>query len=78
METAATTVADAVTAEQRTILEALSRVGQPCGAKDIAATTGLESKPLAGRLATLKKKGLIDSPVRCKYSITPLGRALLS
>jgi len=78
MKTAETKVASDVTEEQRTILEALSRAGEPWGTKDIAATSGLESKLIASRLTPLKKKGLVESPVRCKYSITPAGKALLS
>ncbi|MCB2217602.1 hypothetical protein [Desulfofustis glycolicus] len=77
MKTAETKGGDELTEEQRTILKALSRAGAPCGAKEIAATTGLESKLITSCLTTLKKTGLIDSPVRCKYTLTPTGRALL-
>lgn len=77
MKTAETKSGDKLTEEQRIILEALSRAGSPCGAKDIAATTGLESKLITSRLTALKKTGLVDSPVRCKYALTTTGRALV-
>ncbi len=67
----------ALTDEQKQILEAMAKSDEPCGSKDIAAATGLESKPISCRITALKKKGLVESPVRCKYSITADGRSAL-
>jgi len=61
--------------EQKKILNALAGLGEPCGSKEIAAASGLESKSVSCKLTALKKKGLVDSPVRCKYTITEAGRA---
>jgi len=56
-------------------LEALAKCEGPCGSKDIVQATGLDKKVVGDEIAELKKKGLVDSPVRCKYSITPAGKA---
>ena len=63
--------------EARQVLEALAKVEGPCGAKDISEATGLDKKVVSSRITALKKKGLVDSPVRCKYGITDEGRATL-
>ena len=49
----------------------------PFGNKDIAEVTGLEKKVVSSKITALKKKGLVDSPVRCKYGITEEGQAAL-
>ncbi|EKD33930.1 MAG: hypothetical protein ACD_75C02537G0003 [uncultured bacterium] len=63
--------------ESRKILEALAGCGRPCGSKDIAEATGLDKKVVSDQIAALKKKGLVDSPVRCKFGITAEGKATL-
>ncbi len=63
--------------ESKKVLEALAKCGTPCGAKDIAKATGLDKKVVSGQITALKKKGLVDSPVRCKYGITPEGKSSL-
>lgn len=63
--------------ETRKILEALAGCNGPCGSKDIAAATGLDKKVVSDQIAALKKKGFVDSPVRCKFGITAEGRATL-
>ena len=63
--------------EVRQILEALAKSSGPCGAKDIAEATGLDKKIVSSRITAMKKKGLVDSPVRCKYGITDQGRATI-
>lgn len=68
---------ETITDEQRQILEAMAQSQEPCGSKEIAAATGLESKAISCRITAMKKKGLVDSPVRCKYSITDEGRTAL-
>lgn len=61
--------------ESKLILEALANCQGPCGSKDIAQATGLDKKVVSDQIAELKKKGLVDSPVRCKYGITSAGKA---
>jgi predicted transcriptional regulator len=61
--------------ESKAILEALAKCAGPCGSKDIAQATGLDKKVVSDEITELKKQGLVDSPVRCKYSITPAGKA---
>jgi len=67
-----------LTGEQKKILQALAAAEDPCGAKDIASATGLEAKIISSRITAMKKKGLVESPVRCKYSVTEQGRAAIS
>ncbi len=63
--------------EQKQVLEAMEKCDGPCASKDIAAATGLESKQVSCRITALKKKGYVDSPVRCKYAITDEGKTAL-
>lgn len=63
--------------EQKKILTALGQSQEPCGSKEIAAATGLDSKAVGCKVTALKNKGLVDSPVRCKYSLTQAGRLAL-
>ena len=67
----------ALTDEQKQVLEAMNNCDGPCGSKDIAAATGLETKQVSCRITALKKKGYVDSPVRCKYEITGEGKTAL-
>ena len=65
--------------KQREVLEALSNCTEDaCGSKDIADATSLESKQVSCQITALKKKGFVDSPVRCKYSITNSGKEALT
>lgn len=59
--------------EQKEILAAMEKCGGPCGTKEIATATGLDSKALSVKIADLKKQGLADSPARCKHGITAEG-----
>lgn len=61
----------------KTILQALAKCGGPCGSKELIEATGLDKKVVTDEIAALKKKGLVDSPVRCKYGITEAGKAAL-
>lgn len=63
--------------EQKKILNAMAGQAEPSGAKDIASATGLEQKLVSSRITSLKKKGYVDSPVRCKYQITEDGKCAL-
>lgn len=63
--------------DQKAILEAIAKSEAPCAGKEVAAALGMEPKAVSTKIAALKKKGLVDSPVRCKYGITDEGRAAL-
>lgn len=67
-----------LTDEQKKILQAMVDCDGPCVAKDIAAATGLDAKVVSSRITDLKKKGYVDSPVRCKCGITAEGRAAMN
>ena len=62
---------------QREVLEALAKCKEACGSKDIAAATSLEPKQISCQITALKKKGFVDSPARCKYTITKDGKKAL-
>ncbi|HHL33048.1 MAG TPA: Fur family transcriptional regulator [Desulfobulbaceae bacterium] len=64
--------------KQRTVLEAMAKCEQACGSKDIAAATGLEPKQVSCQITALKKKGFVESPVRCKYTITGDGKSAIA
>lgn len=66
-----------LTDEQKQVLQAISKSKEPCGSKDIAAETGLESKQVSCRITALKNKGYVASPIRCKYEITADGKKAL-
>ncbi len=63
--------------ESKQILEVLAKCIGPCGSKEITEATGLEKKVVNDQITALKKQGLVDSPVRCKYGITSEGKASL-
>ena len=63
--------------EHRQVLEALAKSGGPCANKDIVEATGLDKKVVSSQITALKKKGLVDSPARCRYGITEEGQTAL-
>ena len=67
-----------LTEEQKQVLKALADCDEACATKDIAAATGLESKAVSCRITSLKKKGLIISPARCRYEITGEGKKAIN
>ena len=67
-----------LTEEQKKILEALAEAKEPVATKDISAATGIPSKSVSCRLRSLKNKGFIESPARCKYAITNEGKSQIS
>ena len=71
------TTAKPLTDEQVKILKALAEAENPCGSKDISAATGLETKAISSQITKLKKQGLVESPVRCKYSTTEEGKTAI-
>jgi len=66
-----------LTDEQKKILTTMAGQSGPCACKEIAAASGMESKSVSCKLTALKNKGYIDSPARCKYTITDAGRAAI-
>ncbi len=67
-----------LTEEQRKVLEAVASREEPCTTKEIAEATGLTSNQVSCRIRSLKGKGYLDSPARCKYVVTEQGRAALA
>lgn len=63
---------------QQVILQAMTGMESACGSKDIAQKAGLDTKQVSCQLTALKKKGLIESPARCVYSITAAGKNAVS
>ena len=66
-----------LTDEQKKILEVLDSVGGPMASKEIAKETGLTSNQVSCRIRSLKNKGYVESPERCKYQVTEEGRSAL-
>lgn len=69
---------ESLTEPQRRLLKALEQQREACGSKDLAAASGLEAKEVSSQLTALKKKGLIASPARCRYAITPEGKKAIA
>jgi len=67
-----------LTPEQKQILQALVDADKPFGNKDLVEATGLDKKVISSKVAAMKKAGLVDSPVRCKYGVTTEGKKALS
>lgn len=63
---------------QRQVLEALARSGNASGNKEIAVASGLDAKEVGSLITALKKKGYVESPVRCKYAITEEGKKAIA
>lgn len=66
-----------LTDEHKAILKALEGADEPLATKQISLLIGLDSKVVSSKMKTLKSKGFINSPVRCKYSITDDGKGEL-
>ncbi|MBO4667656.1 MAG: Rrf2 family transcriptional regulator [Bacilli bacterium] len=49
------------------VLEAMKKAGVPVNAGKIVELTGLDRKVVDKVMEELKKEGLIESPVRCKW-----------
>lgn len=70
MANSATGTTQDLNAEQKKVLKAFKNCDKPVGAKDIAEATGIDKKTVSTTITALKKRNLVDSPVRCKYGIT--------
>lgn len=66
-----------ITDEQKKILQAMAVMKTACASQDIAAATGIDGKSVGSHLKTLKTKGYVGSPARCKYEITADGKAAI-
>lgn len=69
---------EGLSAEYHKILAAMAEQKEPCGCKDIAEASGMASQSVSCKLKSLKSKGYVDSPARCKYAITEAGKTALS
>ena len=58
---------------QKKVLQTLAGFDAPAGNKDLAQAADLDGKEVTKAIKGLKSKGLVDSPVRCKYAVTPAG-----
>ncbi|MCF8042887.1 MAG: winged helix-turn-helix transcriptional regulator [Desulfarculaceae bacterium] len=63
--------------EAKKVLSVLAKATDPMSNKQIAEQAELESKKVSSAMSALKKEGFVDSPVRCKYAITPSGKKAL-
>lgn len=70
-------MAPQTTSEASKVLSVLAKAKEPMSNKQVAAESGLESKKVSNAMNSLKKEGLVDSPVRCKYAITTSGKKAL-
>ena len=64
--------------EQKNILMALSRMEKPASGKEVAEASGIDSKQVSKQIKKLKTAGLVESPVRCKYSVTDTGKSMIN
>lgn len=63
--------------EANKILSVLAKAKGPMSNKQVAQEADLESKIVSNTMNALKKGGMVDSPARCKYAITPSGEKAL-
>jgi len=66
-----------LTAEQEKILRTIAGRSNPVSSREISEAAGIAPKSVSCRIQSLKKKGLIISPARCKYEITDTGRTVI-
>lgn len=67
-----------LTEEQEKILTIMATQEGPVTSKEISEATGIATKFLSCRIQSLKKKGLVESPARCKYEITGAGKVTIA
>ena len=58
-------------------MKALAAGDAPQANKQLAQATGLDGKEISALIKDLKSRGLVESPVRCKYSLSDSGRSAL-
>ncbi|MCB2192174.1 MAG: winged helix-turn-helix domain-containing protein [Deltaproteobacteria bacterium] len=67
-------MAPQTTSEAKKVLSVLAKAQEPMSNKQVSEKSALESKKVSSTMSALKKEGLVDSPVRCKYAITDTGK----
>ncbi len=60
--------------EDRKVLKAMKAAGQAAAPKQIAEAAGMDSKKVSEIIQSLKTQGLVESPVRCKWTLTEAGK----
>ncbi len=60
--------------EHKAVLAAIAGASDPVGTKDVVENSGLSKSKVAAKIKQLREKGLVDSPVRCKYAATDEGK----
>jgi len=65
---------EALSEEQKSILNALTKLKEPAGCKVIGEHAGIPWRTVMGKLRGLRKDGYVESPVKGKYIITDKGR----
>jgi DNA-binding MarR family transcriptional regulator len=68
---------EGLTTEQQSLLAALAKTAAPAASRELATLSGLDGTVVSRDLKSLKEKGYVDSPARCRYAITANGRAAL-
>lgn len=53
---------------EKQVLDTMKAAGEPLSAGQIAERCGLDRKDVDKAMASLKKTGDIESPVRCKWA----------
>jgi|Deesub1362A_J573_1020465.scaffolds.fasta_scaffold00089_40 Mn-dependent DtxR family transcriptional regulator len=56
------------------ILKALKEIGRPASTKEIAEKIGVKTSKISCRVAPLRKKGLLESPEKGKWTLTEEGK----
>jgi len=64
-----------LTEEQEKVLKAIAAQEGPVTTKEISEATGIATKAISCRIQSLKKKGLVASPARCRYEATETGKS---
>jgi predicted transcriptional regulator len=60
--------------DQEAVLKAIAAAGDPVGTNDIVTISGLAKSKVTSKIKQLREKGLVDSPIRCKYCVTESGK----
>ena len=58
----------------KAILKALAQLKGPAGCGEIATQAGLPTPKVTGKMRGLLKEGLVATPLKGKYTLTPDGR----
>lgn len=66
-----------LSAGDKKVMKALNAGEAPLANKQLAQATGLDGKEISALIKELKSRGLVESPVRCKYSLSNSGRTAL-